>query len=46
MFSSQTRERAVNTHLALATTHKGGMMMAKYVRRMRSLDDEMAVAGR
>jgi hypothetical protein len=46
MFSSQTRAHAMNMRLALATTPKGGMTVAKYIARMRSLGDEMAAAGR
>lgn len=46
MFSSQTRARAVNTRLALSTFHKGNMLVAEYVEKMRSLGDEMATVGR
>ena len=46
MFSSQTRARAVNTRLALATTQKGSMTVAEYVGKMKTLGDEMAAAGR
>lgn len=46
MFSSQKRARAVNTRLALSTTHKGNMTVTEYVGKMRSLGDEMAAAGR
>lgn len=46
MFSSQTRARAVNTRIALATTQKGNLSVAEYVGKMRSLGDDMAAAGR
>ena len=46
MFSSQTRARAVNTRLALATAQKGQQTIAEYVGKMRALGDEMAAAGR
>ncbi|WVZ53456.1 hypothetical protein U9M48_004396 [Paspalum notatum var. saurae] len=46
MFSSQTRARAVNTRLALATAQKGQQTIAEYVAKMRALGDEMAAAGR
>jgi hypothetical protein len=46
MFASQTRARAVNTRLALATTRKGGSTVTEYVGKMRSLGDEMAAPGR
>ncbi|WVZ95434.1 LOW QUALITY PROTEIN: hypothetical protein U9M48_041200 [Paspalum notatum var. saurae] len=45
MFTSQTRARAVNTRLALATTQKGNLSVAEYFSKMRALGDEMAAAG-
>ncbi|WVZ48786.1 hypothetical protein U9M48_000195 [Paspalum notatum var. saurae] len=46
MYSSQTRARAVNTRIALATTQKGNMTMTEYIGKMKSLADEMACAGK
>jgi hypothetical protein len=46
MSSSQTKGRALNTRLALATTQKGSQSIAEYFRKMRALGDEMATAGR
>jgi hypothetical protein len=46
LFTSQTRARAVNTRLALATTKKGAMKATEYIAKMRALGNEMAVAGR
>jgi hypothetical protein len=45
-YGSQTRVRAVNTHLALVTTHKGNMSVTEYVTKIRALGDEMASAGK
>ncbi|WVZ64382.1 hypothetical protein U9M48_013903 [Paspalum notatum var. saurae] len=45
-YSSQTRARAVNTRIALATTKKGNMSMAEYVGKMKALGDEMASLGK
>lgn len=44
MFSSQTRARATNTCLALATAWKGNQSVAEFVGKMRALGDEMAAA--
>jgi hypothetical protein len=46
LFSSQTRACTVNTRLQLATAQKGQMSVAEYINKMRSLREEMAVAGR
>ncbi|WVZ86147.1 hypothetical protein U9M48_032980 [Paspalum notatum var. saurae] len=46
MYSSQTRARAVNTRIALATTQKGNMSMTEYIGKMKSFADEMACAGK
>jgi hypothetical protein len=46
MFALQTRARTVNTRLALGTTRKGNLTIAEYFGKMKSLGDEMAVAGR
>lgn len=46
MFSSQTRARSVNTHIALATTQKSNMMIAGYVGKMEALGDKMASTGK
>lgn len=45
MYASQSRARAVNTLIALATTHKGNMSVTEYVAKIRSLADDMAAAG-
>lgn len=45
-FASQTRARAVNIHIALATTRKGALTVTEYIGKMRSLADEMAAAGK
>jgi hypothetical protein len=42
----QSRARAVNTCIALATTQKGNMPIMEYVGKMKSLADEMAYAGK
>ncbi|WVZ68483.1 hypothetical protein U9M48_017417 [Paspalum notatum var. saurae] len=46
MFTSQSRARAINTRMALATTQKGNLSVAEYVSKMRILVDEMASAGK
>jgi hypothetical protein len=46
MFSSQNRARALNTHLALATTKKGNSTIAEFVGKMKALGDQMVAAGR
>lgn len=46
MFASQTRARAVNIRIALATTKKGALTVPEYIGKMRSLADEMAAAGK
>ncbi|CAO2145820.1 unnamed protein product [Urochloa humidicola] len=46
MFSSQTRARAINTRLALATAHKGNQSVTEYVGKMKALGNEMAAARR
>lgn len=38
MFSLQTRARAVNTRLALATTQKGNQSISEFVGKMRALE--------
>ncbi|XP_072147900.1 uncharacterized protein [Setaria viridis] len=42
----QTRARAVNTRLALATAQRGNQTIVEYVGKLRTLSDEMASAGR
>ncbi|WVZ56301.1 hypothetical protein U9M48_006851 [Paspalum notatum var. saurae] len=42
----QSRSRAVNTHIALATTQKGNQSITDYVAKMKYLADEMACAGK
>ena len=46
MFASQTRARSVNIRIALATTKKENSSVAEYFAKMKSLDDDMAAAGR
>jgi hypothetical protein len=46
VFSSQTRARAVNTRIALATMKKGAMTASEYMAKMKALADEMAAAGK
>jgi hypothetical protein len=46
LFTSQTRARAANTRLALATTKKGAMKATEYIAKMRALGNEMAAVGR
>jgi hypothetical protein len=36
----------VNTHMALATTRKGSLSVAKYLAKMQALDNDMAMAGK
>jgi hypothetical protein len=38
-FSTQTRTRAVNTRMALATTRKGSLSVAEYLTKMQALGD-------
>jgi hypothetical protein len=45
IFSSQTRARVVNTHMALANTKKGNTSTTEYFAKMRALGDEMTAAG-
>jgi hypothetical protein len=45
-FASQSRARAINTCMALVTTYKGTMTVAKYVTKMKSLADDLASAGK
>jgi hypothetical protein len=45
-FGSQTRARAVNIRIALATMRKGNMTITEYVNKMRALGDEMSAAGK
>jgi hypothetical protein len=45
MFTSHTRARTTNVHLALATT-KDNMMVAQYYGKMNGLTDEMSAAGK
>jgi hypothetical protein len=44
-FASQSHARAINTCMALVTTQKGSMTVAKYVTKMKSLADDMALGG-
>ena len=44
--ASQTRARAVNTRIALATTKKGTMSIDEYVGKMKAYADELAAAGK
>lgn len=44
--SSQSRARAVNTRIALATTQKGNMSITEYVGKMKSLADDLACTGK
>jgi hypothetical protein len=46
LFSSQTRARTVNMHLALTRAQKGNSTMTEYFNKMQSLGEEMATAGR
>nr|CAB3483590.1 unnamed protein product [Digitaria exilis] len=46
IFSSQTRTRAMNTRIALATTQKGTLSMADYIAKMKTYVDDMTVAGK
>lgn len=46
IYASQTRARAVNTRIALATAQKGAMSIAEYVGKMKALGDEMASVGK
>jgi glutathionylspermidine synthase len=43
-FASQSRARAINTRMALATTLKGSSTTVEHFAKMKSLDDEMASA--
>jgi hypothetical protein len=46
MASSQSCVCVINTRMALSTTHKGNLMIAKYVGKMKALADDMASAGK
>jgi hypothetical protein len=46
MFTSHTRARMTNVHLALATTKKDNMTVAQYYGKMNGLTDEMSAAGK
>ena len=46
MFMSQSKARAINTRMALATTQKGNLSVINYVNKMRGLADEMTAAGK
>ncbi|EAZ42932.1 hypothetical protein OsJ_27521 [Oryza sativa Japonica Group] len=46
MFTSQSRARAINTRMALATTQKGNLSVINYVNKMRGLADEMTATGK
>jgi hypothetical protein len=46
MYVSQNRARVVNTRLALTTANKGSQTISEYIGKMRTLEDEMAVAGK
>jgi hypothetical protein len=35
-FTSQTRARAISTHMALANTHKGSLLVTEYLAKMQS----------
>jgi hypothetical protein len=45
-FESQSRAHVINVCVALSTTKKGDMTIRKYVSKMKSLEDEMAYAGK
>lgn len=45
-YTDQSRARAINVRLALATTVKGNMNAVEYVNKMRGYADEMASAGK
>jgi hypothetical protein len=45
-FASQSHARVINTRMALATTQKGSLTMAKYISKMKLLADDMASAGK
>jgi hypothetical protein len=44
--ASQSRVRAINTHIALETTQEGSSTTTEYFAKMMSLADEMASAGK
>lgn len=44
--SSQTRARSVNTRIALVTSKKGSTSATDYIAKMKTLADEMAIAGK
>jgi hypothetical protein len=46
MYTSGTRARSVNTHIALTTMKKGNDSIAEYVNKARTLADEMVLAGK
>jgi hypothetical protein len=45
LYSTQTRARSVNTHIALTTTRKNQLSISDYFAKVRSYADEMASAG-
>jgi hypothetical protein len=45
-FASQSRAQVINTRMALATTQKGSSIVAEYISKMKTLADEMALAGK
>lgn len=45
MYSTHTRARCINTRFALTNTKKGNMTTPEYFAKMKSLGDEMAIAG-
>lgn len=45
MYCTHTRARSINTRFALANTKKGNLTTQEYFAKMKSLGDEMALAG-
>jgi hypothetical protein len=45
LYSSQTRARSVNTHIALATTKKHQLSVSDYYAKMSQLADDLAASG-
>ncbi|KAF8695070.1 hypothetical protein HU200_037678 [Digitaria exilis] len=46
IFSSQTKAHAMNTRIALTTTQKGSLTMVEYIAKMKTLVDDMTMAGK
>jgi hypothetical protein len=45
-YASQSCARVINTCMALATTQKGSLTATEYISKMKSLDDDMVLAGK